>query len=571
MHTGKLIASSLAVLGLLVASCAPATAPAATPKPAAPAAATATPAATPEKPTAPAAKPAALSPTAKPASEQPGYGGIMTVGAGGDPPSLDPHQETTSYTLSVVGPSYNSLAQHDPNAWPEAKIVSDLAQKWDVSADGVTYTFHFPEGIRWHDGAPFTSADARFSIQRMAAPPRGTRSPRSDLFEVVDQVETPDPRTLTLRLKSRSASFVPILAMGWNVILPQHVVQQKGDMKKDVVGTGPFKFKAYSPGVSYEVVKNEGYFRRGRPYLDGIKWYTIRDGATRFSALRTGRIALIEPTPGISASQANLLEKSVPEVQVQRTPYYAMLAVLLNVRMKPWNDVRVRQAMNLALDRQSLIDVALEGRGVIGGLLFPGGLWDRPREELLQKPGYRRPTESDIARAKGMLGEAGFPTGLSSPLLARMDLVESHRSAELVKREMAKLGIDLSIELKESAGFYDALDRHSFSAAVMTIGVHVDDPDVVFPVIFATNASRNYMGYSDPKVDELIARQSTILDKAERTRVVRQAEDIIIGAVPAIVPCWLVRVAANSRNLRDYKMAPGGGVNKMMQDVWLAK
>lgn len=173
MNVGISLHAFTAVAMLLI-SCAPASAPAPPPKAALSAKATvpsAAPAATAPPPL------AAPSPTSKSGAEQPRYGGILTIGTGGDPPSLDPHQETTNYTLGPVAPSYNSLLQYDPLAWPRASIVPDLAEGWQMSSDGTLLTFRFPKGISWHDGKPFSSEDARFSIERIREPARGMRSP----------------------------------------------------------------------------------------------------------------------------------------------------------------------------------------------------------------------------------------------------------------------------------------------------------------------------------------------------------------------------------------------------------
>lgn len=172
----------------------------------------------------------------------------------------------------------------------------------------------------------------------------------------------------------------------------------------------------------------------------------------------------------------------------------------------PWNDLKVRQAINLGLDREGIVNVALQGRGVISALLYPEGPWGLPKAELAKKPGYAKPS-GDITEAKRLLSEAGLGSEFKSTLTARMDLVESYRSAELFKTNMSKLGIDLTIELKESAGYFDALDKQIFDIAIGTKGSHLDDPDVLSEG-WVTGGARNNMGYSDPKVDEMSCSRS---------------------------------------------------------------
>ncbi|MFH1487089.1 MAG: ABC transporter substrate-binding protein, partial [Chloroflexota bacterium] len=202
----NLIIGALGV-GLLLVSCAPAAPPAPTPK--APAASAPTkapqvsPSATPApKPSAtpaakpaaspaakPAATPAAPTPSPKPAGEQPKYGGVLTKIVYDDPPSLDAHQETSAVTLWVVGAVYNGLLEYDP--LENQKVISDLAEKWEVNPDGTSYTFYLRQGVKWHDGKPFTAEDARFSLERIVRPPKGTRGPRVGVFGSVDKIEAP--------------------------------------------------------------------------------------------------------------------------------------------------------------------------------------------------------------------------------------------------------------------------------------------------------------------------------------------------------------------------------------------
>ncbi|MDP2952689.1 MAG: ABC transporter substrate-binding protein, partial [Chloroflexota bacterium] len=262
MVNGKIgiVISVLVILGLLLAACAPAASP--TPAPTKPA---------------PTVAPAAPAPTAAPApaAEKPRSGGILTSSFSGDPSSFDSHQERTVLNLAPVAPAYSLLVQNDPA--DNSKIIPDLAERWEVSPDGKVYTFYIRKGVKFHDGKPATSADVKANFDRIIFPPKGVLSHRKDTLQSVEKLEAPDDYTVRFILKFPHAGFLQMVGNPYNSIFPKHVLEAKGDMKKDIVGTGPFKLKDFNRGVSFELVKNPDYFVPGRPYLDGITFYIIKD------------------------------------------------------------------------------------------------------------------------------------------------------------------------------------------------------------------------------------------------------------------------------------------------------
>ncbi|MFH1486415.1 MAG: ABC transporter substrate-binding protein, partial [Chloroflexota bacterium] len=306
----SLVTSVWVIAVLLASACAPSTAPA--PKsPAAPTtaavaptaaavapttaaavpkatASVSTPAATP-KPAASVSTPAA---TPKPAVEQPRSGGMITRALARDVASFDLQREQGSDASATIFNVYQGLVRLDPNE--HDKIASDLAEKWEVSPDGKAYTFKFYKGIKWHDGKPFTTEDAKYSLERMQNPKAfNTIAPRGQaLLQAMDTVQVVDEDTVKVTTKYPSASFLSNLASGWIAIQPKSIMVAKGDMRRDCVGTGPFKLKQFNPNISLELTKNTDYYIKGLPYLDGIQFYTIKDGATRFSAFRTKRVML---------------------------------------------------------------------------------------------------------------------------------------------------------------------------------------------------------------------------------------------------------------------------------------
>src|SRR3989475_9155312 len=245
------------------------------------------------------------------AAETPRHGGILLAAIGADAPSLDPHQESTFATLQMVAPLYSTLIQIDPLSYP--KIIGDAASEWKISPDGLTYTFKIRPGIKFHDGAPLTAVDVKATYDKLLSPPAGTRSVRKNSYSAVTTVEAPDASTVVFKLKFPSASLLLNLASPWNVIYPKKYLDKDPNyFMKNVMGSGPFKFKSYTPGASFEGERNPDYFVKDRPYLNGYKFFISTETSVRAAAIRSGR-AYIEfrdlPNAEVEAIKKQLGDK----------------------------------------------------------------------------------------------------------------------------------------------------------------------------------------------------------------------------------------------------------------------
>src|SRR5436190_12812555 len=287
--------------------------------------------------------------TAVPAADTPRRGGILLAVIGADPPSLDAHQESTFATLQLVAPLYSTLLQTDPYSYP--KVIGDAASEWKISPDALTYTFKIRPGIKFHDGSLLTAVDVKATYDKLLFPPAGTRSIRKNSYSAVTSVEAPDASTVVFKLKHPSASLLENLASPWNVIYPKKYLDNDPNyFMKHVMGSGPFKFKSYTPGASFEGERNPDYFVKDRPYLNGYKFFISTETSVRAAAIRSGR-AYIEfrdlPLAEVDSIRKHLGDK----VAVQQTPFVIHFDVSMNNTVKPFTDVRVRRALNLAIDR----------------------------------------------------------------------------------------------------------------------------------------------------------------------------------------------------------------------------
>src|SRR5213594_4183365 len=283
------------------------------------------------------------------ATGTPRRGGILLAAIAADAPSLDPHQEQTFATIELVAPLYSTLLQIDPLQYP--KIIGDVATEWKIAPDGLAYTFKLHQGIRFHDGSPLTAADVKATYDKVVFPPEGVRSIRKNAYTAIGSIEAPDSSTVVFKLKFPSASLLANLASPWNVIYPKKYLDKDPNyFKTNVVGSGPFKFKNYTRGSSFEGERNPDYFVKDRPYLDGYKFFISPETSVRAAAIRSGR-AYIEfrdlPGAEVDAIRKQLGDKIV----VQETPMTGQFGIAINNTVKPFTDVRVRKALTLGLDR----------------------------------------------------------------------------------------------------------------------------------------------------------------------------------------------------------------------------
>src|SRR5262249_37709166 len=336
-------------------------------------------------------------PTAATATETPRRGGVLLAAIGADPPSLDPHQENTFACIELVAPLYSTLLQVDPYHYP--KVIGDAASEWKIAPDGLTYTFKLRPGIKFHDGSMLTASDVKATYDKIVFPPPGVRSVRKTHYTAVRSVEAPDASTVVFHLKFPSASLLDNLASPWNVIYPKKYLDKDPNyFKTNVVGAGPFKFKHYTRGSTFEGERNPDYFVKDRPYLDGYKFFISPETTVRAAAIRSAR-AYIEfrdlPGAEVEAIKKQLGDKIAGQ-EVSATGWWG---IAVNNTDKPFNHARGRKALTLGLDRYTAGRVLfpLTGLRDVGGLMRPGTEWALSPADLEKLPGFGRDMEKNRA------------------------------------------------------------------------------------------------------------------------------------------------------------------------------
>jgi len=505
------------------------------------------------------------------AAETPRRGGVLLAVIGADPPSLDPHQESTFANIQLVAPLYSTLLQIDPHSFP--KIIGDVATEWKIAPDGLTYTFKIRQGIRFHDGSTLTAADVKATYDKIVFPPEGVRSVRKNAYTAIVRIEAPDPSTVVFKLKFPSASLLDNLASPWNVIFPKKYLDKDPNyFKTNVMGSGPFKFKNYTRGATFEGERNPEYFVKDRPYLDGYKFFISPETSVRAAAIRSGR-AYIEfrdlPSAEVEAIRKQLGDK----VAVQTVPVTGQWGIALNNTVKPFNDVRVRKALTLGFDRSTAGRVlqTLTGLRDVGGLMRPGSEWGMPEAELQKLPGFWKDSEKSRVEARRLLAEAGYPNGLKVVLKNRNVKLPYQDFAVFLIQEWRKIGVEAENRpLETAAWFSDGQDTGNFELIIAPTVEFMDDPDQ-FLGRYVTGSTQNWGRFSDPRVDDLFSRQARSLDPAERKKVIIDLQKIVLENAYYMPGLWWTRNVVHWAKLKNYVAPPSHYTNQKLQDVWLSE
>jgi len=504
-------------------------------------------------------------------AETPRRGGVLLAAIAADAPSLDPHQEQTFATMEMVAPLYSTLLQIDPLSYP--KIIGDAAIEWKIAPDGLTYTFKIRPGIRFHDGSPLTAADVKATYDKIVFPPEGVRSIRKNAYAAIASIDAPDPSTVVFKLKFPSASLLGNLASPWNVIYPKKYLDKDPNyFKTNVMGSGPFKFKSYTRGSTFEGQRNPDYFVKDRPYLDGYKFFVSTETSARAAALRSGRAWIEFRT--MPAAEVEAIRKTLGnKVVVQDTAATGLFGIAMNQTMKPFTDIRVRKALTLAFDRYTAGRVLYPIASLrdVGALMRPATEWAMSDAELQKLPGFGKDMEKNRAEARRLLAEAGYPNGFKVVLKNRNVRVPYIDFAVFVIQEWKKIGVEAEHRpLETAAWFADGRDTGNFELIVNGVFNYMDDPDL-FLERYTTKDTNNWGRFSDPRIDDLFARQARALDPAERKKLVNQLETIVLENAYHIPGLWWARSVVHWAKVKNYVAPPNHYSNQKLQDVWLAE
>jgi peptide/nickel transport system substrate-binding protein len=457
-------------------------------------------------------------------------GGTLRVGHFDSPASMSMLEESTVAVNRPMSGVFNNLVifkQDEPQNTFDT-IVPDLATGWNWSEDGTELTFPLRQGVKWHDGKPFTAADVRCTLDLLQgkAKEKLRINPRKSWFDNVSEVTTNGDYEVTFHLKRPQPSLLAMLATGWTPIYPCHV--SPAQMRLHPIGTGPFKFVEFKPNQSITVTRNPDYWKPGRPFLDGIEYRIIKDVSTRLLSFIAGNEDVYF---GVTMPQLKDVKNQLPQAICDLVIPNVARNLLVNRNAPPFDNAELRRAMSLTIDRQAFVDIIAEGQGAIGGVMQPPpeGIWGMPPYAMRKLPGYDPDVASSRAQARQIMQKLGYGPNKRLSVTVTTRNVQPYRDAAVVLISQLKdIYIDADLNPIDTTQWYPTLMRKDYKLAVNVTETAVDDPDVAFYENYACGAPRNYTGYCNAEVDKLIDQQSAESDLQKRKKLVWEIERRLI-------------------------------------------
>ncbi len=502
-------------------------------------------------------------------------GGTLRIYHRDNPPSASIHEEATVSTVLPFMAIFNNLVLYDQQKELTGvdTIRPDLAESWAWDATNTRLTFKLRQGVKWHDGKPFTSADVKCTIDKLLGKDKDAfrKNPRAIWYQNVKDVELKGEHEATFVLGRPQPAILSMLAAGYSPVYPCHVSSK--DMRTNPIGTGPFKFAEFKANESMKLVRNPDYWKKGKPHVDAIEMRIIPNRSTRILAFQAGEFDMTF-SQDITIPLLKDMKAQAPKAVCSIAPQYVHRNLMVNREAPPFNNAELRKALALSLDRKAFIDILTEGKGDLGGnmLPLPEGQWGMPPEELAKMAGYAD-VEKNRAEAKKIMEKLGYSA--ANPLKIKMSTrnIAIYRDpAVILIDQLKQIYVDAELDVVDTTIWHAKAARRDYTLGMNLTGMSVDDPDQVFYENYACKSERNYTQYCNPDVDKMIDAQSQELDKEKRKKMVweieRKLNDELARPViyhPRDGTCWHPHVKGFVQHQNTIYS------NWRLEDVWLDK
>jgi peptide/nickel transport system substrate-binding protein len=453
------------------------------------------------------------------------------------PVKLDPGFASSDSEIAVLNAIYDYLVDIDSNS----QVMPRLASKWDVSADGLTYTFTLVPNVKFHDGTPLTAKDVAWTFDRLRNP--NLQLPTLSLYTNIESIKTNGDSQVIFRLYKTNPFFLYDLSDNHALILKENTA----DPAKAIIGSGPFKLGNYSPENRMELVANDKYFIPGKPGVAGLTFIFFKDQAASVNALRGGQVDLVMRMPSAMFKQLQS-EKSLTAVSI---PTNGFDLVRLRADRKPGNDPRVVQAFKLATNRKAIFDNVALGYGAVGRDSPIGPLFKAYYSEETVVPAR------DPKAAKALLAQAGYPDGLKMDLHVP-DSGDRPDLAVVLKEQWKEAGIDVNVVTEPESVYYADNGWLQVDLGITGWGSR-PSPQFYFDVMLVSGAKWNESHWKDKEVDQLAATAGSTLDEAARIKAYKDLQRVLIERGPLIVPYFFAQFGAISNNFTNFTLKAFAG------------
>ena len=466
--------------------------------------------------------------------------------------TLDPYDANDTLSQAVAKSFYQGLFGFDK----DMKLVNVLADSYEVSKDGLTYTVKLRQGIKFHDGTALNAEAVKINLDRASNPDSHLK--RYNLFKMIDKTEAVDANTVKIVLKAPFSAFVNNLAHPAAAIISPAALKQYGkEIGFHPVGTGPYQFVTWNQTDFVKVKKFDGYWQPGLPKLDSITWRPVVDNNTRAAMLQTGEATFAFPIP---YEQAKVLEGNA-KLDVVAAPSILQRYISMNVTQKPFDNPKVRQALNYAINKDALIKVAFAGYAVPA---------EGPVPPAIDFAARYKPWPYDPAKARELLKEAGYPNGFTTTLWSSHNHSTAQKVLQFTQQQLAQVGVKVTVT---------AMDAGQRAAQVESVGVKdtgvrlfytgwsasTGEADWALSPLFSTQAAPpkqfNTAFYSNPQVDKDLTDALATTDRAEKQKLYQDAQDRIWADAPWIFLATERLLSANSKQLSGFYVMPDTSFN----------
>jgi peptide/nickel transport system substrate-binding protein len=464
-----------------------------------------------------------------------GAQGTIRVALGTTLSQLDPAKTTIGDEYVYVHLVFNGLSRIDP----DMSVKPDLAESWTASDDLKIWTFRLRQGVKFHHGRVLDSEDVVATVRRILDPETGSRA-RTNLT-MVETVEAVDPLTVRFKLNQSYAGFADVFADRQMRIVAK---DRLGELSTQPIGTGPFVFKSWSPGDRLELAKNPDYFEKGMPKLDGVTLRIIPESAARIAALESGAIDIVWSMPYESVDKF----KNHPAVRVDGISTPTWDGVILNNDRPPFNDLRVRKALALTIDKAAIVELALFGQGEPTFSPIP------PSHPYFNKS---LPVPApDIAQAKKLLAEAGYPNGFDVPMQVPQEREQRVRVGVAVRDMARAAGIRINVERVPFASY----TANVAGKAQMYVDGYFARPTIdtaIYPFYHSAGSwNKQLWLYKDARVDQILDDARKTNDEAARKALFERFQAVVEETVPGIIAYSAAHVNGVAKKVENFRSTP---------------
>jgi peptide/nickel transport system substrate-binding protein len=486
-------------------------------------------------------------------AQTPKHGGILRVYHRDSPASASIHEEATYSTVIPFMGVFNNLVIYKQDVKQNSmdSIVPDLATSWSWNEDRTELTFKLRQGVKWHDGKPFTAKDVKCTIDLLQGKAKDSlrKNPREGWYKNVSEVKVTNDFEVVFHLARPQPALLALLASGYSPIYPCHVAAR--DMRTKPIGTGPFKFVEFKQNESMKITRNPDYWRKDRPYLDGIEFTIIPNRSTAILAFIAGKFDMTFPSE-VTIPLLKDIQSQAPQAVCDLESLNVSINLIVNRDKPPFDSLDMRHAMALALDRKAFVDILAEGKADIGASMLPppAGVWGMPKEMLEKIPGYGPDIAANRAEARKLMEKLGYgPNKRLAVKISTRNIAVYRDPAVILIDQLKDIYIDGELEVVETSNWHAKVTRKDYAVGLNLTGNSVDDPDQNFYENYACGSERNFTDYCNKDLEKLFDKQSSEVDPQKRKQLVweidkKLQEDV---ARPIIyhnraATCWSPRV-----------------------------